>query len=352
MQEKALALITELQHLQAQLRDPAIYSDVTHATRVAQQLKALEPKAAIASSYLSLLQQRQDAEQLLSSEKDPEMLELAKAELEDAKTQLPTAEEALTQALIPVDPDDERDCIIEVRAGVGGDEACLFAEEAERMWLRFAEMQGFTTHLLSSTPNESGGIKESIIEVHGYGAYGKLKYESGVHRVQRVPRTESQGRLHTSAISAVVMPEVEQTTVEIHPNDLRIDVFRSSGNGGQSVNTTDSAVRVTHLPTGIIVTCQDDKSQHKNKAKAIKVLASRLHAIEEEARREALGEKRLSSIGSGDRSEKVRTYNFPQDRVTDHRIGQNFSNLPGVLDGNLLKIVEALAVEEQRLRLA
>jgi peptide chain release factor 1 len=283
---------------------------------------------------------------------DPELRELAEAEIPDLESALEQVNSDLKLALIPKDPHDDKDVIVEIRPAAGGDESSLFSAELYRMYLRYAETKGWKTEVISESISDVGGYKEIIFGVKGDGVYSQLKYESGVHRVQRVPATESQGRVHTSTVTVAVLPEAEETEIEINPNDLRIDVFRSGGHGGQSVNTTDSAVRITHLPSGLVVTCQDEKSQLKNKLKAMGVLRSRLLAAKLEAEQKASSDARKSQIGSGDRSEKIRTYNFPQDRVTDHRIGFTRHGLPGFMNGQIDDLVQALHQADQEAALA
>jgi peptide chain release factor 1 len=282
---------------------------------------------------------------------DPELKELAEAEIPELEHELATVQDELKLALVPKDPQDGKNAIVEIRAGAGGDEASLFAGELYRMYARYAEIKGWKTELLSESPSDVGGYKEVVFGVNGADVYGYLKYESGVHRVQRIPATESGGRIHTSTVTVAVLAEAEETELEINPNDLRIDVYRSGGNGGQSVNTTDSAVRITHLPTNTVVAIQDEKSQLKNKVKAMSVLRSRLLAAKLEEEQKASRETRQSQIGTGDRSEKIRTYNFPQDRVTDHRIGLSRHNLPGFMDGQIDEMIEGLRQADLAARL-
>jgi peptide chain release factor 1 len=330
------------QELETLLADPKVLGNPKEMQKLGRERAELSHLVETYRAYKKVQEGIQDSQELLQ-ESDEEMKELAKAELQTLKERLANIEEELKILLLPKDPRDEKNVFLEIRAGTGGEEAALFAADLFRMYAKYAEKRRWRVDVVSQNPTGLGGFKEIIALVEGKGVYSQLKYESGVHRVQRVPVTEASGRIHTSAVTVAVLPEADEVEVEINPNDLRIDVFRSSGPGGQSVNTTDSAVRVTHLPTGMVVTCQDEKSQHKNKAKAIKVLRARLLDKLMEEQQSEISEERKSQVGSGDRSERLRTYNFPQNRVTDHRIGLTLYHLDRVLEGDLDELSNGLS---------
>lgn len=347
MATKEQALREEFRQLQEQLQHPDVFGRTDYPA-LARRQGELAKIIALFDEQNALAAQLAEA-QAIAAGNDPELADLAKEEVSELTAKQSVVTEQLTEALLPKDSNGERNAIVEIRAAAGGDEASLFAGELYRMYNRWCDTHSFKVKLLNESPNEAGGFKEVAFEVHGPDAYRNLKFEAGVHRVQRVPVTESQGRIHTSTVTVAVLPEAEETDVEIKPEELRVDVFRASGHGGQSVNTTDSAVRITHLPTGIVVSMQDEKSQIKNKDKAMNVLRSRLLARKIEDEQKQLGDARRALIGSGDRSEKIRTYNFPQDRITDHRINYSRSNLPAALNGEIDDLIDKLHEYERQL---
>ncbi len=328
--------------------DPQIIADQSKWQKYAKELSELEPIVKKFQEYQQVKKIIAESKELLNeSSSDEELRELAKLELSEMEDKVEPLEEELKVLLLPKDPNDEKNVILEIRAGTGGDEAALFGADLFRMYSRYAERRGWKTELMEMNETGIGGIKEAVLLIKGKGAYSRLKYESGAHRVQRVPETESSGRVHTSAATVAVLPEVDEVEVNLNPNDVRVDVYRSSGNGGQSVNTTDSAVRLTHIPTGTVVTCQDEKSQIKNKEKAFKVLAARLYDVMIREQTDEISQQRKSQVGSGDRSERIRTYNFPQGRVSDHRTGVTLYKLDAFLDGDLDEIIDGLITTDQ-----
>ncbi len=339
-------ILEKYEELSMKVSDPDIISNQPVWKKHMKELGEIEPVALKFKEYRKAKEAIADAKEMLSSG-DEEIKELAKMELTELEETIPEMESELKILLLPKDPNDEKNVILEVRAGTGGEEAALFGMDLLRMYLRYAERRGWKTEVIDANETEIGGIKEAEVLIKGKGAYSRLKYESGTHRVQRVPDTESSGRIHTSAATIAVLPEVDDVEVTVDPNDIRVDVYRSSGHGGQCVNTTDSAVRITHLPTGLVVTCQDEKSQIKNKEKALRVLKSRLYDKMMQEQNDAVSAERRSQVGSGDRSERIRTYNFPQGRVTDHRINMTIYKLDNFLDGEIDDIVDGLITAEQ-----
>lgn len=334
--------------LTEKVSDPQIIADQSKWQKYAKELSELEPIVKKFQEYQQVKKSIAESKELLNeSSSDEELRELAKLELSEMEDKVEPLEEELKVLLLPKDPNDEKNVILEIRAGTGGDEAALFGADLFRMYSRYAERRGWKTELMEMNETGIGGIKEAVLLIKGKGAYSRLKYESGAHRVQRVPETESSGRVHTSAATVAVLPEVDEVEVNLNPNDVRVDVYRSSGNGGQSVNTTDSAVRLTHIPTGTVVTCQDEKSQIKNKEKAFKVLAARLYDVMIREQTDEISQQRKSQVGSGDRSERIRTYNFPQGRVSDHRTGVTLYKLDAFLDGDLDEIIDGLITTDQ-----
>ena len=348
---KLATVARQYDELQAELARPEVSSDPDALRRLGRELARLQPVVDAFRHLQDVRSQLEGARELRDMEPDEELRSMAKQEVTALEAAQERILEQLKVLLLPRDPSDDRAVIMEIRAGAGGDEAALFAAELLRMYLRYAERHRWPAEILSMNETGIGGMKEAIVQVDADGAYSRLKFEGGVHRVQRIPVTESGGRIHTSTATVAVLPEADEVDVQVDEKDLRIDVYRSTGPGGQSVNTTDSAVRITHLPTGLVVAIQDEKSQHKNKAKAMSVLRSRLLDLEIAKQREAGSAMRKSMVGAGDRSEKVRTYNFPQDRVTDHRIGMDLHNLPDVLDGDLDRLIDALVMADQAERL-
>ncbi len=352
--DKLKAFFKRYEELEALLRNADILSDISKMTALSKEQKNLEPIITKAENYFKILEQIEENKALLG---DAELGELAKEELKNLEESKPLLEEEIKILLLPKDANDEKNIFLEIRAGTGGDEAALFVGDLVKAYARYAEARGYKLEIVSQSEGSVGGFKEIIMLVKGAGAYSRLKFEGGTHRVQRVPQTESQGRVHTSAITIAIMPEVDDIEIQIDPNDLKIDVMRSSGHGGQSVNTTDSAVRITHIPSGIVVVNQDGKSQHKNKENAMKVLKARLYEIKENERLEKESQTRKSQVGSGDRSERIRTYNFPQNRISDHRINLTLYRLDAIMqDGLFDEIIEPLiahhqakALEEQNL---
>ena len=345
-------LLIRYEEVMSSLNEPDVANNQERFRKLMKEQSDLTPIVEAYKEYKKSKQNVEDSLAMLEEEADEELRELAKEELNESKARIEELERTLKILLLPKDPNDDKNVIVEIRAGAGGDEAALFAAEMYRLYAKYAEKNRWKVDMMSLNENGIGGFKEAVFMISGQGAYSKLKYESGVHRVQRVPETESQGRIHTSTITVAIMPEAEEVDVELDLNDCKFDVFRASGNGGQCVNTTDSAVRLTHIPTGIVISCQDEKSQLKNKDKALKVLRSKLYDLECAKKHDAEAEARRSQVGTGDRSEKIRTYNIPQGRVTDHRIKLTLHKLDSVMEGDIQEIIDSLIAADQAAKLA
>lgn len=348
MYDKLDFIQSKYEELSLKVSDPEIIADQATWQKYAKDIGEMEPIVAKYGEYKKVVDGIAEAKEILNdSSSDEEMRDLAKMELSDLEDREVVINEELKLLLIPKDPNDQKNVYLEIRAGTGGEEAALFASDLLRMYIRYAERRGWKAETIDANDTGMGGIKEAVVLIKGKGAYSRLKYESGVHRVQRVPETESSGRIHTSAATVAVLPEADDVEVDLNPNDVRVDVYRASGNGGQCVNTTDSAVRLTHIPTGLVVTCQDEKSQLKNKDKAFKVLKAKLYDMMRQQQHDEVAEERKSQVGSGDRSERIRTYNFPQGRISDHRIGLTIYKLEYFLDGDIDEVIDALITSDQ-----
>ena len=352
MFEKLLAMEERYDDINRRLSDPEIISDIAQYTALMKEHKTLSPIIEVFRRYAGAKKEIDESLALLDTETDPELRDMAQMQLESAKESCTELEQELKILLLPKDPNDEKNVIVEIRGGAGGEEASLFAGSLFRMYSMYAEAHHWKMEILNASPTELGGYKEICFSLEGTGAYSRLKYESGVHRVQRVPETESQGRIHTSTVTVAVLPEADEVELEISPTDLKFDVFRASGAGGQHINKTESAVRITHLPTGMVVECQDERSQHKNKDKAMKVLRARLFEQMQQEQNARIASERKTQVGTGDRSERIRTYNFPQGRLTDHRIGLTIYRLEAVMNGDLDEVFDALATADQAAKLA
>ena len=344
MLDKLKAIAEKYNEIQAHMEDPSVYADMTVYTKLVKEQKEIEPLAMAYNEYMRAYNDAEDAKNLLS---DPDMKQMAQEELDNAKIKMQQLEEKIKYLLLPKDPNDSKNVIVEIRGGVGGEEAALFGYNLYRMYTMYAESRHWKTEILSLNETELGGMKEVCFLIEGEGAYSRFKFESGVHRVQRVPDTEASGRIQTSAVTVAVLPEMDELDFQINPSDLKIDTFRSSGAGGQHINKTESAIRITHIPTGVVVECQDERSQYKNKDRAMKILASRLYDDQKQKQIDAQAAQRKSQVGSGDRSERIRTYNFPQGRVTDHRIGLTLYKIDQIMNGELDELIDALIMADQ-----